>query len=584
MAHYLSCSLANIKLNLSLDSKHEMQHKPILVGKPSYLDRSAVPNMSISNAENLSKDNTSSLKQPSLKSLSATKKKAMSEIEKLEMDNQRMEERLREFRESISRQKAKRAIPANRESLWSGGDTTRGSLTQYASDVLVKKNAAIKAKRFSGVAQEADEKRKALDQIHRHQPSIMGVEQTMHLKQNCSMSSSPIPVPPQSDRPQKPTGGRRTPQRLWKVDNIIQQSDASTNQADTMQKLESRLDDIKLRDSDASTPLVSLPNDLLCDGWADTTHNTRPRRQYIPPTYINQNLQHSDISTSASSVNDTQPHTGINLATSQRHVSFKEEMNETHEYTDYVLDDSNHDLMSGIQSDQSITKLEAQSYMGGSSLFDGEYDEEANQTAFLNALLEWRNEGKQKDPAHALSSHNQPMISKNIDATNTELSTPKGTSTAPVKKLTIEERVLQVKTQLKTPNRPTTGSEGMSYMDKLLLSEMRQRSRTQSEPKLTLEKTDQVFDDLKKIDGTDDEEDMDDDAVLEMIRNYQIRKSVKSQLQTPPTRTVKSNLGDIVIQDITHKEEEEILKSLDQGRVVEIIPITSPLVIMPDDQ
>ncbi|KAJ3191515.1 hypothetical protein HK101_007655 [Irineochytrium annulatum] len=77
------------------------------------------------------------------------KKKPMSEIERLELDNQKMEDRLQALRDSLSRSKEKRG---NSDVVWKAGRQQRGSLKTYAEDVLMKKH--LKKERFKGVAEE----------------------------------------------------------------------------------------------------------------------------------------------------------------------------------------------------------------------------------------------------------------------------------------------------------------------------------------------------------------------------------------------------------------------------------------------
>ena len=63
--------------------------------------------------------------------------------------------------------------------VWNGGHAARGSLSSYAADVLAKKNASIKSKRFSGVGAQADIKRKEVEKIFQEKLVKMETEQTI---------------------------------------------------------------------------------------------------------------------------------------------------------------------------------------------------------------------------------------------------------------------------------------------------------------------------------------------------------------------------------------------------------------------
>ncbi|KAJ3323289.1 hypothetical protein HDV06_002060 [Boothiomyces sp. JEL0866] len=64
-----------------------------------------------------------------------------------------MEDRLRQFRETMQRQKEKRSfLNGNTNTMWKGGQTGIGSLSSYATDVLAKR----KNKGFKGVGKEAE--------------------------------------------------------------------------------------------------------------------------------------------------------------------------------------------------------------------------------------------------------------------------------------------------------------------------------------------------------------------------------------------------------------------------------------------
>jgi hypothetical protein len=76
----------------------------------------------------------------------------LTEIQRLEMENEAMELRLHQFKDSMARQKASRtAANPNLDSVWSGGALKRGSLGSYAKDVL-----KTKPKGYRGVGAEGN--------------------------------------------------------------------------------------------------------------------------------------------------------------------------------------------------------------------------------------------------------------------------------------------------------------------------------------------------------------------------------------------------------------------------------------------
>ncbi|KAI8825171.1 uncharacterized protein EV422DRAFT_564505 [Fimicolochytrium jonesii] len=90
-------------------------------------------------------------------------KKALSESELLEIETQKMEQQLKALRETMARGKEHRSASGRTTTWQAGGYGAKGSLTSYAADVLAKKNAALQKSRYTGVVQEADNRRKKLE-------------------------------------------------------------------------------------------------------------------------------------------------------------------------------------------------------------------------------------------------------------------------------------------------------------------------------------------------------------------------------------------------------------------------------------
>ncbi|KAI9001706.1 hypothetical protein BC832DRAFT_562450 [Gaertneriomyces semiglobifer] len=96
---------------------------------------------------------------------SGKRPKQLSEIEKLERDNQQLEQRLNSLRSTLARQKEHAA--SSSDVVWQSAHATRGSLKSYASDVLAKKSSASQKSRYGGLADEADRRRAKFEQEYR---------------------------------------------------------------------------------------------------------------------------------------------------------------------------------------------------------------------------------------------------------------------------------------------------------------------------------------------------------------------------------------------------------------------------------
>nr|KAJ3418404.1 hypothetical protein HK105_008352 [Polyrhizophydium stewartii] len=516
------------------------------------------------------------------------KKKPMTEIERLELENKRMEERLREFRDNIARQKAKRSLPASRESLWTGGDASRGSLTKYASDVLAKKNASIRAKRFSGVGREADETRKNNPQAYRDRLVVLEAEQRAqqrHAQQipepaaNAIDSSEPGP---RSDLVLGSMGGS----------NLAHQAEAQ-GVHDTFEPEQQGFE--------------TLPEDLLSMSADQTdvaaSKPLRPRREYIPPAGDIPDLS------GASPLNTNQVGGGV-----QRHVSFSDHVqsrqisrtgfdglgssNEDSRDTagsfgDEISDQGKSVRDLEIRAHKSIVYASARGSAvagsnqgqagGGENLLNGDYDEQASRQSFLDALAEWRSGGSNKQAvtssatskfsSEAPTARNS-ILKRSMARSETERTTDESTSMAPVSTAVLEKHKAQFERQLKKRS-----GTGLSYMDKLLLIEMRNRAKDQT----------------AQIPASESDEDIDDEEIQILLRKMQLKaaghnathssqKSVETSAEA--ATHVKGVHGNEVIsvQDVTQNEDEEVQRAFKQGCVVEVIPTAKMVVVEPSDE
>ncbi|KAL2920065.1 hypothetical protein HK105_200131 [Polyrhizophydium stewartii] len=615
------------------------------------------------------------------------KKKPMTEIERLELENKRMEERLREFRDNIARQKAKRSLPASRESLWTGGDASRGSLTKYASDVLAKKNASIRAKRFSGVGREADETRKNNPQAYRDRLVVLEAEQRAqqrHAQQIPEPAGPPQleihPIPPSGDRRASTTAARPVPQRLWRVPTPVLNNAAFGNtQAPrpsatgasiaipTAAVLSGPQPSVAANAIDSSEPgprsdlvlgsmggsnlahqaeaqgvhdtfepeqqgFETLPEDLLSMSADQTdvaaSKPLRPRREYIPPAGDIPDLS------GASPLNTNQVGGGV-----QRHVSFSDHVqsrqisrtgfdglgssNEDSRDTagsfgDEISDQGKSVRDLEIRAHKSIVYASARGSAvagsnqgqagGGENLLNGDYDEQASRQSFLDALAEWRSGGSNKQAvtssatskfsSEAPTARNS-ILKRSMARSETERTTDESTSMAPVSTAVLEKHKAQFERQLKKRS-----GTGLSYMDKLLLIEMRNRAKdqtaqipvrqTSSKPRPTDESTagDQHAPPSK---ASESDEDIDDEEIQILLRKMQLKaaghnathssqKSVETSAEA--ATHVKGVHGNEVIsvQDVTQNEDEEVQRAFKQGCVVEVIPTAKMVVVEPSDE
>ncbi|KAI9356530.1 hypothetical protein DFJ73DRAFT_822952 [Zopfochytrium polystomum] len=146
-------------------------------------------------------------------------RKNLTEVEKLEIHNQRMEQRLEMLREEMSRQKEKRGTT---ETLWRAAKPSRGTLNNYADDVLAKKNAALKMRRYGGATEQAHAELKKveavvqsrLDQLSAlQQAKVPPVEPTVSQLEGGTVGPPLSPRPPENARSES----LPKPPRMWRV-------------------------------------------------------------------------------------------------------------------------------------------------------------------------------------------------------------------------------------------------------------------------------------------------------------------------------------------------------------------------------
>lgn len=113
-------------------------------------------------------------------------------------------------------------------------------------------------------------------------------------------------------------------------------------------------------------------------------------------------------------------------------------------------------------------------------------------------------------------------------------------------------------------------------MDRLMLGEMRDRAKNDysglehSEIRASI---DPGREDESELQQVNEPEETTDDTEIEALLNAIKMKASQKQSITPL----------IVVKDVTHTEDEEILKALDSGIMVECIPKSKLKVVEPDE-
>ncbi|KAH6583201.1 hypothetical protein BASA60_001579 [Batrachochytrium salamandrivorans] len=556
-------------------------------------------------------------------SMSKKKPHKLSEIELLERDNLKMEERLREFRESMSRQKpSELCSPQKQESLWSGGDVSRGSLFQYATDVLVKKKASQKLARYSGVGHEADEKNKAIDRAYRDHHASIAHGNSVKIKSQQQQrdillheATSPLnahPTPPQSERSHGASVIRRASQRLWQMDTLNEKQPTGCQEMGPIQASPTDnivhiipFDDTEYKPGEntltlsntclstpsslsESNPLVLLPKGFpSAESHVQSTQiasKPRYRREYRPPVYMEQRQQQQQQSLEMMGIDQithSQSETGIHQVNFQsqeelmvkldgKHVSFKENMIQVQTYSD------DHSQISESSNDNLSEKTHREIDLN-TSLLNGAYNEQVARQEFLQALSDWR--GGKSSSVEKTNQH-QPHSASSCQPYSRLTSVESlGTSTTPVAPMTLEDRKLQIEAQLKNTSRASSHFDGMSYMERLLLAEMREQSKlpvgkleshrltdtppvvrtgfqsTKVEISRYTEQADSVCESMgKPIDGDDsDEEGLDEEEISKRIKELQIRKAnAQKNLKLVPQSTT------YIVDDISYSDTKDV--------------------------
>ncbi|KAJ3038736.1 hypothetical protein HDV00_000396 [Rhizophlyctis rosea] len=272
----------------------------------------------------------------------------MSEIEKLELDNQKMEERLNALRDSLAKQKEKRTTTGS-ESVWRGGEARNGSLGAYAQEVLAKKRQAAKAKRasFSGTGTEADHLRKGLETALKTQ---VGSANDLRRPQ-------PAPLAQERLHPQPPgrTQPASRPPRLWRFPSGVDQSGPLSSS-------------LSLSSPDLHTPSSNL------------AHRASARRVSYAPSYT---AAATSPRTEAGFVDipSILPTDGIDTIDARDHAFAAAEEGRSDDMT--VTSPVGASAGSGAEAGAGIA-------MGTNSLLEGTFDEAASHRDFVEALEEWR--------------------------------------------------------------------------------------------------------------------------------------------------------------------------------------------------
>eukprot|EP00842_Homolaphlyctis_polyrhiza_P000958 jgi/Hompol1/1863/HPOL_003758-RA len=257
---------------------------------------------------------------------------------------------------------------------------------------------------------------------------------------------------------------------------------------------------------------------------------------------------------------------------------------------------------------ETLSKADNLSSIQENDLLDGDYDEQASRQSFVEALEAWRSSRK---PKPKQGHGGAPVITKSAMRSQPpqKLQFDEGTSTVPIQTVSIKQRQAQVEHHLSQSSKrlaPEADPTGLSYMDRLLLLEMRDRVKSQSSQQPSTDKPQSLFQQAPEQTQTvsnaylDDEESMSDHVSDEEIsrllgrmgiHNVQVsmadlthRLPSDSAIQPSKIQQLQHRRNqEISVHDVTQSEEEEILRALDQGRMVEVIPTTKMVVVEPED-
>ncbi|KAI8852854.1 hypothetical protein BC829DRAFT_487292 [Chytridium lagenaria] len=137
------------------------------------------------------------------------KRQQITDVERLEVENKKMEERLQALRDYLAIQKEKRG---ESESVWKAGKMRRGSLTNYAGDVLAKRHT--KKNTYKGVATEVQN---LVDAAAKLSAAARPAEGGTYIKLSMPGGTDvPMMQPkPPTEPPRDPTSS--PPKRMWRV-------------------------------------------------------------------------------------------------------------------------------------------------------------------------------------------------------------------------------------------------------------------------------------------------------------------------------------------------------------------------------
>ncbi|KAJ3020765.1 UNVERIFIED_CONTAM: hypothetical protein HDU68_009977 [Siphonaria sp. JEL0065] len=419
-------------------------------------------------------------------------KAVMSEVDRLELENKLMEERLLALKDNLSKQKEKRGTA---ESIWKGGNSTRGSLNTYAVDVLHAKKqakAAVqvqtqpKKKRYDGLMNEATqelqnfeavvEKRLAqLDTLHSQSTGASG------MPADPSLIIAPAPKVSASSQPETkettqthdriiqarpPPKPESPPEEYLAIETpvITPAPPSMPPPAAKMWKVPSR-SETPQKQPESSKPPEQEPNSFLANlqSWTATAAATAaeiPSSKTLPEgTPSSLRVRRSRVKQIDPPVSNTLPV----LPVSQAQTSLHEPVSPQNG-GEFNEEESHKSFLSALEQwrntgKQETRKDEENEHVGGGGVFlSGDFDEGESRASFLDALEEWRNGGSSKKERVKVKVDDDSIGTSTNDSYGIASST---------------ENVLQSTVKMLGS---TEGS--LSYLDKMLLA--RYRSATPS--------------------------------------------------------------------------------------------------------
>ncbi|ORY30130.1 hypothetical protein BCR33DRAFT_724439 [Rhizoclosmatium globosum] len=424
----------------------------------------------------------------------------MSEVERLELENKKMEERLVVLKENLSKQKEREA-----DSIWKGGNSTRGSLNTYATDVLAKKQQAknLTQKRYKGIADETQNELKSfelavekrLNQLEKLHNQSTGRE---GLPADPSLIIAPHPKVAAAAQPQ--TTLETTSAREEKVIYARQQPVDSPSNI---------VPEIK------PTPPTLPPPTSSLQMWKIPSRPATPiAESNATPTSFLENLQTWTTAATASAAEIPSSSSLPNGPTTPFRIRRNRVKIINQPLSSTSKDTLTDSTENGIQS--------------GGSLLQGDFDETSSHQSFLNGLEEWRRAGQKKKEETVEEKSPEAkggrFLEGDFDETKSresflralehwrkggESSTDKKNSESRVEDDTIGTSTTDSfgisgsKAMESTLKLLDSSESGISYLDKLLLARLRSET-----PTLELEGINQKESPDK--DGGEDSEDSED--------------------------------------------------------------------------